>query len=78
MKLFSFKSMSKSFVRQTIFSALAVVLFLILGFVVIYSTTYIVKNSESALDISVDPAPTQRFDLQRYEELQIVKQRKTQ
>jgi hypothetical protein len=47
----------------------------ILGFVVAYGTTYIVKNSESALDVSVEPAPAQRFDLQGYEKLQLVKQK---
>lgn len=70
------KSISKSFVRQTVFSVLAIFLFLILGFVVIYATTFIVKNSESALDISVEPSPAQRFDLQGYEKLEIVKQKK--
>ena len=75
MKILPFKSMSKSFIRQTIFSILAVMLFAILGFVVIYGTTYIVKNSEDALDISVEPAPVQRFDLQGYEKLQLVKQK---
>jgi len=78
MKILPFKSMSKSFVRQTVFSILAIVLFIILGFVVIYSTTFIVQKSESALDISVAPSPAQRFDLQGYEKLQLVKQKKTQ
>jgi len=76
MKLTLLKSTSKSFVRQTIFSILAIVLFAILGFVVIYSTTFIVEKSKDALDISVAPAPTQRFDLQGYEKLQLVKQKK--
>lgn len=68
--------MSGSFVRQTMFSVLAIVLIVILGFVVIYSTTFIIESSESALNISVEPAPQQRFDIQGYEKLQLVKQKK--
>ena len=62
--------------RQTMFSVLAIVLIIVLGFVVVYATTFIMKNSESALNISVEPAPQQRFDIQGYEKLQIVKQKK--
>jgi len=76
MKSLSLKSMSGSFVRQTMFSVLAIVLIVILGFVVIYSTTFIIESSESALNISVEPAPQQRFDIQGYEKLQLVKQKK--
>ena len=68
--------MSGSFVRQTMFSVLAIVSIVILGFVVIYSTTFIIESSESALNISVEPAPQQRFDIQGYEKLQLVKQKK--
>ncbi|RJQ27011.1 hypothetical protein C4565_05965 [Candidatus Parcubacteria bacterium] len=77
MKPLSLQSMSNSFVRQTIFSALAIFLIVVLGFIVVYSTTFILKKSESALEISVEAAPQQRFDVQGYEKLQIVKQKKT-
>ena len=77
MKQFPFKSMSNALVRQTMFSILTIVLIVALGFIVIYSTSFILKKSESALEVSVEPAPQQRFDVQGYERLQIVKQKKS-
>lgn len=77
MKLRSNKSLSGSLMRQTLFSGLAILLIVILGIVVVYSTTFIIKSSESALDISsVESAPQQRFDIQGYDKLELVKQKK--
>jgi len=69
----SFKELKEKLNNQMLFFVMAIVMVLITLSLSIYLLMFLVSNLGQVFTINASPVPTQRFDIQGFEKLNLIK-----